>query len=191
MFYLKILLRFLLPILWLFYDSLEEMKGNTQEQRHCLTLCSVLSALSRLCWSNLDGSGAVPCACLAVMNSPNFIIRFTTWYSGFPRGSGGKVSACNAGDLGSIPGSGRSPGEGNGYSFQYLAWRIPWIEEPDRLQSMWSQKVRHDWATSTFIFQRDQLSHSRFPDSEKLWHNTFHWYRPLSFWVSCYAEIGI
>ena len=119
MFYLNILLRFLLPILWLFYDSLEEMKGNTQEQRHCLTLCSVLSTLSRLCWSNLDGSGAVPCACLAVMNSPNFIIRFTTWYSGFPRGSGGKVSACNAGDLGSIPGSGRSPGEGNGNLLQY------------------------------------------------------------------------
>ena len=32
----------------------------------------------------------------------------------FPGGSEGKASACNAGDLGSIPGSGRSPGEGNG-----------------------------------------------------------------------------
>ena len=32
----------------------------------------------------------------------------------FPGGSVGKASACNAGDLGSIPGSGRSPGEGNG-----------------------------------------------------------------------------
>ena len=29
-----------------------------------------------------------------------------------------------------------------------LAWKIPWIEEPDRLQSMGSQRVRHDWATS-------------------------------------------
>ena len=34
---------------------------------------------------------------------------------GFPGGSDGKESACNAGDLGSIPGLGRSPGEGNGY----------------------------------------------------------------------------
>ena len=34
-------------------------------------------------------------------------------------GSSGKESACNAGDLGSIPGSGRSPGEGNGYPLQY------------------------------------------------------------------------
>jgi len=29
-----------------------------------------------------------------------------------------------------------------------LAWKIPWTEEPSRLQSMGSQKVRHDWATS-------------------------------------------
>ena len=38
--------------------------------------------------------------------------------SGFPCGSAGKESACNAGDLGSIPGLGRSPGEGKGYPLQ-------------------------------------------------------------------------
>ena len=38
---------------------------------------------------------------------------------GFPGGSEGKESAGNAGDLGLIPGSGRSPGEGNGYPLQY------------------------------------------------------------------------
>ena len=38
---------------------------------------------------------------------------------GFPCGSAGKESACNGGDLGSIPGLGRSPGEGKGYPFQY------------------------------------------------------------------------
>ena len=37
----------------------------------------------------------------------------------FPSGSDGKESACNGGDLGSIPGSRRSPGEGNGYPLQY------------------------------------------------------------------------
>ena len=37
----------------------------------------------------------------------------------FPGGSAGKESACNAGDLGSIPGLGRSPGEGKGYPLQY------------------------------------------------------------------------
>ena len=38
---------------------------------------------------------------------------------GLPGGSAGKESACNAGDLGSIPGLGRAPGEGNSYTFQY------------------------------------------------------------------------
>ena len=39
--------------------------------------------------------------------------------TGFPRGSDGKASACNEGDLGSIPGFGRSPGGGYGNPFQY------------------------------------------------------------------------
>ena len=38
----------------------------------------------------------------------------------FPGGSDGKESACTAGDLGSIPGLGRTPGEGNGYPLQYF-----------------------------------------------------------------------
>ena len=38
---------------------------------------------------------------------------------GFPCGSAGKESACNVGDLGLIPGLGRSPGEGKGYQLQY------------------------------------------------------------------------
>ena len=39
---------------------------------------------------------------------------------GFPSGSDSKESACNAGELGSIPGLGRSPGEGSGYPLQYF-----------------------------------------------------------------------
>ena len=49
---------------------------------------------------------------------------------GFPAGSEVKASACIAGDLGSIPESGRSPGEGNGNHSSILAWRILWMEEP-------------------------------------------------------------
>ena len=41
-------------------------------------------------------------------------------HMGLPGGSESKESACNAGDLGSIPGSGRSPGEGNGYQLHML-----------------------------------------------------------------------
>ena len=62
----------------------------------------------------------------------------------FPGGSDGKESACNAGDPGSIPGSGTSPGEGNDNIFSVLTWRIPWIEEPGGQQSTGLQRVRHD-----------------------------------------------
>ena len=43
----------------------------------------------------------------------------TVLFLGFPGGSAGKESTWNAGDMGSIPGLGRSPGEGKGYPFQY------------------------------------------------------------------------
>ena len=132
-----------------------------------------------------------------------------SWYPGFPGISVGKESACNAGDAGWIPGSGRSPGEGKErYPLQYswaflvaqmvvknlpamqetwvqslgwddplekgmathssiLAWRIPWTEEPGRLQSMGLQRVRHDWAT--FILSKSIPS---LRDTQKFWRNT-------------------
>ena len=105
----------------------------------------------------------------------------------FSGSSAGKESTYNAEDPGSIPGSGRSPGEGTGYPLQYswvslvaqmvknlptlwetlvwsLAWEdplrrawqptpvflpgeSPWTKEPGGLQSMGSQRVRHNWAT--------------------------------------------
>ena len=55
-----------------------------------------------------------------------------------------KASAYNVGDPGSIPGLGRSPGEGNGTPLQYSCWKIPWTEEPGRLQSVGSQRVGHN-----------------------------------------------
>ena len=58
---------------------------------------------------------------------------------GFPGGSAGKESAHNAGDLCSIPGLGRSPGEGTATHSSILAWRIPWT-----VWSMGSQSVGHD-----------------------------------------------
>ena len=61
----------------------------------------------------------------------------------FPGGSDGEASAYNAGDPGSIPGLGRSPGEGNGNPLQYLDWKIPGTEESGGLQSMGLQRVGH------------------------------------------------
>jgi len=65
---------------------------------------------------------------------------------GFPGDSDCKESACNVGDVGSIPGSGRSPGKGNGNPLHYSCWEIPWAEEPSGLlQSVRSQRIRHNW----------------------------------------------
>ena len=61
-------------------------------------------------------------------------------------GSGG-----NAGDPSWTPELGRSPGEGNGNPFQYSCQKIPWTEEPGRLQSLGSQRVQHVWETNTQV----------------------------------------
>ena len=67
---------------------------------------------------------------------------------GIPGGSDGKEPACNAGDLGSIPGLGRSPGGGHGNPLQsFLLRESPRTEEPGGLESMKLQRVEHDWAT--------------------------------------------
>ena len=59
---------------------------------------------------------------------------------GFPSGSAGKESACNVGDLGLIPGLGRSPGEGNRYPLQYsglensMVYMVHGIAESDPIE---------------------------------------------------------
>ena len=60
----------------------------------------------------------------------------TPVFLGFTCGSAGKYSACNVGNLGSIPRLGRSPGEGKGYPLQYSGQKIPWT-----MQSLRSQRV--------------------------------------------------
>ena len=62
-----------------------------------------------------------------------------------------KASSCNVGDLGSIPGSGRYPREGNG---SILAWKMPRMEESYRLQFMGSQRVGNDCVTSLSLFMK-------------------------------------
>ena len=58
-----------------------------------------------------------------------------------------KNPPANAGDMGSFPGSGRSPGGGNGNSLQYSCLGNPWTEQPCGLQSMRSQRAGHDSVT--------------------------------------------
>ena len=62
-------------------------------------------------------------------------------YKIFPRSPVGKESAYNAGDLGSIPGSGRSPREGNGNPLQCSCLENPMDKEAGKLKSMGSQEL--------------------------------------------------
>ena len=69
--------------------------------------------------------------------------QFNVW--GFPHSSIGKESSCNAGDPGSIPGSGRSAGEGIGYPLQY-SWASLVAQLVKTLPAMWETWVRSlDW----------------------------------------------
>ena len=79
-------------------------------------------------WAGGDG-GRWHC-CLSKRNLQvvnNLLVETFYAFMGFPGGSDGKGSACNAGDPGSIFGSGRSPGEGNGNPLQYACLENPTV----------------------------------------------------------------
>ena len=70
---------------------------------------------------------------------PRLYLVYTQVCVGFPNGSDGKEFVCNAGDLGLISGSEDPLEEEMATHSSIVAWRIPWIEELGRLQSMGSQ----------------------------------------------------
>ena len=70
----------------------------------------------------------------------------------FPGSSDGKASAYNAGDLVRSLGWEDPLEKEMATHSSILAWKIPWTEEPGRLQSIGLQRVEHDWATSLSLF---------------------------------------
>ena len=96
-------------------SSCSEFKGRTFREKIYLATVSVHS-------THLPGAARVTSvSCLPgdVLYFLKSIYFYLFTYLGFPDSSTGKESACNAGDLGSIPGLRRSPGEGKGYPLQY------------------------------------------------------------------------
>ena len=91
-----------------------------------------------------------------------------TWlyrFPGLPWRLSCNKSACSAGDMGSIPESGRSPGEGNGSPLQYSCLRNPWTEEPGALQSMGSQsQTQLSDETTTALLSKQSIYYC-----SKLW----------------------
>ena len=85
-------------------------------------------------------------------------------FTGFPGGSDGKEFTCNAEDSIWSLGGGGPLEKGMATHSSILAWRIPWKEEPSRLQAMELQRVRHNWVTKTFTFRNLSLNSLFFPN---------------------------
>ena len=81
---------------------------------------------------------------------PDAFLTPPLWTLGFPGGSDSKESTCNAGDWGSMPGSGRSPREENGYPLQNSCLENSMDREAWKTTSMELQRVAHNSATNTF-----------------------------------------
>ena len=92
------------------------------------------------------------------------------WFNmGFPGGSDSKESACNAGDLGSIPGMERSPEGGHINPLQYSCLRNPMDREQ---RSLVSYRVRYGWATkhSTLFNIHSSWEKTAFKSCDVAWH---------------------
>ena len=88
-------------------------------------------------------------------------------YKGFPGSSDSKESAYDAGDLGSVTGLGRSRGEGNGNPLQYSGLENAMDRESDGLQSMGSQRVRHNCALALFHFHTTKSHYLNCPATQQ------------------------
>ena len=102
-------------------------------------------ALSQVCQCIIPLSWSVFC----FLHDPGTKSHIRTSWLGPPRGLRGKEFAASEGEAGSIPGSGRPPGGGHGQHPSILAWRVPCTEEPGGLQSMRSNRGRHNRAAGT------------------------------------------
>ena len=157
--------------------------------RSCRTLCDPVDCSlpgSSVCgifqakileWVAISSSrrslwpGIKPMSLVSPSLAGKFFSISATWEV-FWGGSDSKALAYNAGDPGSIPRSGRSPGEGNGNHSSTPAWKIPWTEEPGGLRSMGSQRVGLPTRLSSFAFTSLRL-HTQGKTS------------PLWLWPSC------
>ena len=110
--------------------------------------CQINQSLSEK--SNFFFSGLNNSISILSMTASYFWILNLRWV-GLPWWLRGKESAHSAGDLGSILGWEDPLKKQMAMHSSILAWKIPWTEDPGRLQSMGSQRVEHDWTTNTLL----------------------------------------
>ena len=107
---------------------------------------------------------------------------FELW--GFPDSSVGKESTCNAGDLGLIPGLGRSPGEGKGYPLQYSGLENSMDSIVLGVAKSWTQLS--DFHFTYFELWNDRL----FPLNNSIWSMEHVWFpNALGTWSDCHSQI--
>ena len=120
-----------------------------------------------------------------------FWLHINNFWLGFPRGSDGKEYTCNAGDLDSIPGLGRSPGEGNSYPLQYSGLgnsmdRGAWQATVHGVAKSWTQlsdsHSLHFWLhkTVTKRFTDKDVNHS-YLRTPQVWRTALHLRSAASF----------
>ena len=106
------------------WPSANEDEGQSTNSPVSPCVCGKMSAIIQ-CGSSegpeKDGASGAPSSNFLILT----VICFDFLFPCLPVGSEGKPFACNVGDLGSIPGSGRSPGEGNGNPLQYACLENP------------------------------------------------------------------
>ena len=113
--------------------------GKKYRTNTCTTMSIIVALLGRKTWMSISGW------------LDKQLMMVYTWAS-FPGSSAGKESACNAETWVWSLGWENTLEEGMATYSSTLAWKVPWTEEPGRLQSMGSLKVRHDWVTSLSLF---------------------------------------
>ena len=136
------------------FSSREEWNYQQRERSPCFLSISTQrpqrpqKILNTLGDHRLGGSSSAGCFIVTISLSFHELDTILLWSLEY--GSEGKESAFSAGDLGSILGSGRPLEKGMATHSSIPAWRIPWTEESDGLQSMGLQRIGHNWATNTF-----------------------------------------
>ena len=136
------------------------------------TWSTLITAVSLVCWTMSIRKCYKQTLAELVNGWIHGWIRLSKINIGFPGGSDGKESACNAGDPSSILGQEDPLETGMATLSSILAWRILWTEEPGGRWPMGLQRVRPDWATNI---------HFHFQDQHKSVgvHDTGVWYRGL------------
>ena len=124
-------------------------------------------------------------SCIIQSSTPRYLLNVS-----FPGSSAGKESSCNAGDPGSIPGSGRSPGEGIGNPFQY-SWASPvaqMVRNPPSVRETWVRSLVWEDPLEQGIAIHSNIIAWRIPKDRGAWQATVHKVAKSQTWQSDKAQ---